>query len=35
MVVFGERPRPDGHRYFQLITAFDTLLEHQKRKQWQ
>ena len=35
MVVLGERPRPDGRRYFQLITAFETLLEHQKRKQRQ
>lgn len=33
MVVLGERRRVrDGRRYFQLVTAFDTPLEHQKRK---
>lgn len=33
MVVLGERTRQrDGFRYFQLITAFETLLEHQRRK---
>ena len=32
MVVLGERTRLDGVRYFQLITAFDTPYDHQKRK---
>lgn len=31
LVVLGEHVRTrDGFRYYQLITAFDTLLEHQK-----
>jgi hypothetical protein len=32
LVVLGERKGRNGLTYFQLITAFDTLLEHQKRK---
>lgn len=33
LVVLGERIRQrDGFRYYQLITAFDTLREHQKGK---
>lgn len=36
LVVLGERVRQrDGFRYFQLITAFDTPHEHQKRKRRQ